>query len=504
MKKLLLSAIVCVLAMFGTLKAQDKEVIIDGAVGSHTESMNRFAPIFVAVQYSVSQQYYTAEEMGAEAGPIKSVSFKTDMNWQEDDPRRLEVYMANTEESSFNDKKMKQLTSEDLVFSGKVTFTASSWITINFDKAFNYTGGNVLLCVSDLSGEMCYFDSYFTSFIIPEEEGVRCMWSSDEAMFFDPTASVITAKETINAVPFVKFTFGEVEEQPEEPEQPEENADEVVIDGTVGSYSKSMNRFAPVFVVVQYSISQQYYTAEEIGKEAGNIKSLAFKTDTWYEENPRRLEVYMANAEESSFDDKNMKQLTSEDLVFSGNVKFTPNTWVTIDFEKYFNYTGGNVLVCVSDLTGQALCPYDSYFTSFVLAEDDATRCMWSSDEDMFFDPTASVVTAKETVNAVPFVKFTFTDEEQPENPEQPGEGVEEHEASFNICPNPVNDRLYIETLTQTQTLTVEIYDVYGRQQLMVNGQQSTVIDVTSLNSGIYFVKVVTENGEMVKRFIKK
>jgi hypothetical protein len=259
-----------------------------------------------------------------------------------------------------------------------------------------------------------------------------------------------------------------------------------------------MNRFAPVFVVVQYSISQQYYTAEEIGKEAGNIKSLAFKTDTWYEENPRRLEVYMANAEESSFDDKNMKQLTSEDLVFSGNVKFTPNTWVTIDFEKYFNYTGGNVLVCVSDLTGQALCPYDSYFTSFVLAEDDATRCMWSSDEDMFFDPTAETIEAKETVNAVPFVKFAFTDEEQP------GEGVEEHEASFNICPNPVNDRLYIETLTQTQTLTVEIYDVYGRQQSMVNGQQSTVIDVTSLNSGIYFVKVVTENGEMVKRFIKK
>jgi DNA-directed RNA polymerase alpha subunit len=76
--------------------------------------------------------------------------------------------------------------------------------------------------------------------------------------------------------------------------------------------------------------------------------------------------------------------------------------------------------------------------------------------------------------------------------------------SSFNVYPNPVNDKLYIETLTQTQTLTVEIYDVYGRQQSMVNGQQSTVIDVTSLNSGVYFVKVVTENGEAVRRFIKK
>jgi hypothetical protein len=81
-------------------------------------------------------------------------------------------------------------------------------------------------------------------------------------------------------------------------------------------------------------------------------------------------------------------------------------------------------------------------------------------------------------------------------------EGVEELVSLFNIYPNPVSDKLYIET--QTQTLTVEIYDVYGRQQSMVNGQQSTVIDVSDLNSGVYFVKVVTSEGEVVKRFVKK
>ena len=82
--------------------------------------------------------------------------------------------------------------------------------------------------------------------------------------------------------------------------------------------------------------------------------------------------------------------------------------------------------------------------------------------------------------------------------------GVEELASSFNIYPNPVNDKLYIEIQTQTQTQTVEIYDVYGRQQSMVNGQQSTVIDVTDLNSGVYFIKVVTSEGESVQRFIKK
>ena len=82
---------------------------------------------------------------------------------------------------------------------------------------------------------------------------------------------------------------------------------------------------------------------------------------------------------------------------------------------------------------------------------------------------------------------------------------AEMFENDFNIYPNPVNDRLYIETQTLTQTLTIEIYDIYGRRQELsaISGQQS-VINVANLNSGIYFVKIKTENGEVVKRFIKK
>ncbi len=90
------------------------------------------------------------------------------------------------------------------------------------------------------------------------------------------------------------------------------------------------------------------------------------------------------------------------------------------------------------------------------------------------------------------------------ENDDEENENINDiMTSSVNIHPSPVSDKLYIETQTLTQTLTIEIYDVYGRQQSMVNGQQSTVIDVTNLNSGVYFVKVVTENGETVKRILK-
>ena len=491
MKKLLLTAIVCVSAMFGTLKAQETEVVIDGKVGGYTEYMNRYAPAFLAVQYSISQQYYTAEEIGMEAGYIKSLAFKTDMNWFEDDARRFEIYMVNTDNASFNGLGMEQVTSEDLVFSGDVTFTPNSWVTIKFDKYFNYTGGNVMLCVNDLSASMCYYDCYFAAFVVPEEESTRCLWSSSEEMFFDPTASAIEAKDATNAVPFVKFTFT-TEEQGDEPEQPEqpEETDVVVIDGTVGNYTEFMNRFAPIFVAVQYSISQQYYTAEEIGMEAGYIKSLAFKTDMWSEENPRILEIYMVNTDNASFNGLSMEQVTSEDLVFSGDVTFTPNSWTTIEFSKSFNYTGGNVMLCVNDLSA-SMCYYDGYFTAFIVPEEEGTRCLWSSSEEMFFDPTASAITAKEATNAVPFVKFAFGEVD----------AIEEVTATLNVYPNPVNNMLFVET--ESNVVEISVYDIFGRQQLAVSGQQSA-INVADLNGGIYFVKVVTDNGEIVKRFIKK
>ena len=43
----------------------------------------------------------------------------------------------------------------------------------------------------------------------------------------------------------------------------------------------------------------------------------------------------------------------------------------------------------------------------------------------------------------------------------------------------------------------MEEFKISATQQL------SNSIDVTNLNSGVYFVKVVAENGETIKRFIK-
>ena len=91
--------------------------------------------------------------------------------------------------------------------------------------------------------------------------------------------------------------------------------------------------------------------------------------------------------------------------------------------------------------------------------------------------------------------------EEEPEP--NPGEGIEEVTSSVNMYPNPVSDKFYIETEVEIEEVVV--YDVFGRHQVTEtpSRQGGLVVDVTNLNSGVYFVKIVTSEGEIVKRFIK-
>ena len=80
---------------------------------------------------------------------------------------------------------------------------------------------------------------------------------------------------------------------------------------------------------------------------------------------------------------------------------------------------------------------------------------------------------------------------------------IEEVNSKLEIYPNPANDRLFIEAEIEIENVVV--YDIYGRsQQSTVNGQQSLSIDLSKLNAGIYFIKINTEEGNIVKRIIKK
>ena len=73
-----------------------------------------------------------------------------------------------------------------------------------------------------------------------------------------------------------------------------------------------------------------------------------------------------------------------------------------------------------------------------------------------------------------------------------------------NLYPNPVNDKLYIET--DVEVKEVVVCDIYGRRQVIEipSRQDNLVIDVANLNSGVYFVMIKTNDGVVTKRFVKE
>ena len=74
-----------------------------------------------------------------------------------------------------------------------------------------------------------------------------------------------------------------------------------------------------------------------------------------------------------------------------------------------------------------------------------------------------------------------------------------------NIYPNPANDRLYIEA--ESEINDVVIYNVYGRVQNIRNSETQKLrisVDLSNLNAGVYFIKINTNEGNIVKQFIKR
>ena len=81
-------------------------------------------------------------------------------------------------------------------------------------------------------------------------------------------------------------------------------------------------------------------------------------------------------------------------------------------------------------------------------------------------------------------------------------DAIAENAAAFNIYPNPVADRLFIETEANVEEVT--IYTLTGVMVYSEVDFNNNSINVSELNRGVYIMKVRTENGEAVQRFIKK
>ncbi len=84
--------------------------------------------------------------------------------------------------------------------------------------------------------------------------------------------------------------------------------------------------------------------------------------------------------------------------------------------------------------------------------------------------------------------------------------GIEEYEHNkIKVFPNPASDFLRIETPFVGMTINANIYSIQG--QLLLRQEfvaQQTELDISRLNSGIYYLQIITGNDKIMTRFIKK
>ncbi len=74
-------------------------------------------------------------------------------------------------------------------------------------------------------------------------------------------------------------------------------------------------------------------------------------------------------------------------------------------------------------------------------------------------------------------------------------------EENINIYPNPANS--FVNIKAETEITNIKIFNYLGQQVIYVNKNTNiTQIDVSNLNSGVYFMKIKTKAGSFVRKLI--
>ncbi len=126
----------------------------NGVIIGEYSASHSYLPCRSYNKYSLSQQIYTADEIGT-ACEISSVSF---FNTGARKTRNFNIFMTHTDKVTFDSSTdWIPVTEADLVFSGNVTMSTDNWTTIYFDTLFVYDGiSNLVLVVDNNSGTYGY------------------------------------------------------------------------------------------------------------------------------------------------------------------------------------------------------------------------------------------------------------------------------------------------------------------------------------------------------------
>lgn len=77
--------------------------------------------------------------------------------------------------------------------------------------------------------------------------------------------------------------------------------------------------------------------------------------------------------------------------------------------------------------------------------------------------------------------------------------------SDFKLTPNPGRSKFELQLPNGVNNVKLQVFDVLGKNVLTKTvSTLSTTIDVSKWNSGVYLVRVTSDNGSQTKRFIKQ
>jgi hypothetical protein len=146
--------------------------------------------------------------------------------------------------------------------------------------------------------------------------------------------------------------------------------------------ASSSSYILPTMSNYNYSWTQQIYTVAELGEIPCYFVSLDFYNTG--SQHTRNLTIYMKSTDKTSFSSaSDWEAVSAGDMVFSGEVTFTPNTWTTIPLSVPFSYDGEqNVLLVVDDNNGS----YSSGLSCRTFSTT-GNQAIYAYDDEINFDP---------------------------------------------------------------------------------------------------------------------
>jgi len=75
---------------------------------------------------------------------------------------------------------------------------------------------------------------------------------------------------------------------------------------------------------------------------------------------------------------------------------------------------------------------------------------------------------------------------------------------AIQIWPNPANNIIKISNIENNATHSARIYDLTGKTVLLPDLNNASEIDISTLQQGVYFIKIMSDAGTITRKFVKR